>query len=132
MDRYGIVIEGGEGEGYSAYVPDLPGCVAAAKTLSGVRKLIAEAIVRHIEMMREERLEVPPPTSICETAATVRSTAKCFETAGCGSPRAATMVPTAKAPRPASSSTICRRLGSATTRARPAVLLSWLSPPGSR
>jgi predicted RNase H-like HicB family nuclease len=73
MGRYGIVIEGGDGEGYSAYVPDLPGCVAAARTLAGVRKLIAEAIGCHIAMMREEGLEVPPPTSICETAALVRN-----------------------------------------------------------
>jgi len=73
MDPYGIVIEGGDDEGYSAYVPDLPGCVAAAKTLGGVRKLIAEAIGHHVEMMREEGLEVPPPTSICETAAPVKS-----------------------------------------------------------
>jgi predicted RNase H-like HicB family nuclease len=59
MESYGIVIEGGDDEGYSAYVPNLPGCVAAAKTLGRVRKLIAEAIRYHVEMMHQEGLEVP-------------------------------------------------------------------------
>jgi hypothetical protein len=46
----------------------LPGCVAAAKSLAGVRRLIAEAIVGHVELMREEGLPVPKPATICETA----------------------------------------------------------------
>jgi predicted RNase H-like HicB family nuclease len=48
---YRIIIEAGRG-GYGAYVPDLPGCVAAAKTRAEVKKLIAEAIPFHLEGMR--------------------------------------------------------------------------------
>ncbi len=66
MSAYGVVIEKGKG-GYSAFVPDLPGCIAAAATLEEVRELIAEAITFHIEVMREEGLKVPKPTSICES-----------------------------------------------------------------
>jgi predicted RNase H-like HicB family nuclease len=66
MPSYGVVIETGKG-GYSAFVPDLPGCIAAADTLEEVRELITEAIASHIELMREEGLRVPKPTSICET-----------------------------------------------------------------
>jgi predicted RNase H-like HicB family nuclease len=52
---------------YTLFVPDLPGCVAAAENLEEVRQLIAEAIAFHIEGMREEGLAVPRPTSICES-----------------------------------------------------------------
>jgi predicted RNase H-like HicB family nuclease len=66
MSAYGVVIEKGKG-GYSAFVPDLPGCIAAAETLKEVRELIKEAIASHIEMMREEGLRVPKSRSICES-----------------------------------------------------------------
>jgi len=48
---------------YSAYVPDLPGCVAASETEEDVLKLIREAIDLHLESLREEGEPVPEPTS---------------------------------------------------------------------
>ena len=63
--RYAIIIEKGE-EGYGAYVPDLPGCVAVGETLEEVEKLIEEAIPFHIEGLIEEGLPVPESTSVCE------------------------------------------------------------------
>jgi predicted RNase H-like HicB family nuclease len=48
--------------GFSAYVPDLPGCVAAGKSLEEARDLIAEAIAMHIEGMRQDGEPVPEPS----------------------------------------------------------------------
>jgi predicted RNase H-like HicB family nuclease len=62
MVEYAVVIERGP-EGCGAYVPDLPGCVAAAKTELEVRALIREAIEFHIEGLRLNGDPVPPPTS---------------------------------------------------------------------
>ncbi len=50
MKRYAIVIEKAESN-YSAYVPDLPGCVATATTVAETRKLLRDAIALHIEGM---------------------------------------------------------------------------------
>lgn len=61
--KYAVVIEKGE-DNFSAYVPDLPGCVAAADTLEETEQLIREAIEMHIRGMREDGLEVPEPTSL--------------------------------------------------------------------
>ena len=61
--KYAVVIEKGENN-FSAYVPDLPGCVAAADTLGETEQLIREAIEIHIRGMREDVLEVPQPTSL--------------------------------------------------------------------
>ena len=63
--RYAIVIEKGLNS-YSAYVPDLPGCIAAAETLGEVKTLMQEAIRIHIGGMTEDGLEVPEPTSEVE------------------------------------------------------------------
>ena len=60
--RYLVVIEKGE-TSFGAYVPDLPGCVAAAESESEVRQLIREAIEIHIEGLREDGQAVPPPSS---------------------------------------------------------------------
>ena len=60
--KYMVVIEHGE-TGYGAYVPDLPGCVAAAETREEVTQLIQEAIVFHIEGLTEAGQQVPPPLS---------------------------------------------------------------------
>ena len=51
--KYAVVIEKGP-TSYGAYVPDLPGCVAVAKTVGEVKKLIAEAIALHIEELRRD------------------------------------------------------------------------------
>ena len=62
---YGVVIEKADGN-YSAYVPDLPGCVATGRTHEEVEREIREAIRFHIEGLRQDGLLVPEPTSICE------------------------------------------------------------------
>jgi predicted RNase H-like HicB family nuclease len=49
------------GGSYSALVPDLPGCIAAAGTVEEVRRLMAEAIGLHLEMMQESGEKIPRP-----------------------------------------------------------------------
>ncbi|MGH9957545.1 MAG: type II toxin-antitoxin system HicB family antitoxin [Pyrinomonadaceae bacterium] len=63
--RYAIVIEKAENN-YSAYVPDLPGCVATGATAEEAEAEIREAIEFHIEGMREDGLPVPEPASKVE------------------------------------------------------------------
>lgn len=63
--RYAIVIEQAEGN-YSAYVPDLPGCVATGSTVQEVEEQIREAIAFHLEGLREDGTPVPPPLSQVE------------------------------------------------------------------
>jgi predicted RNase H-like HicB family nuclease len=63
--RYAVVIEKADGN-YSAYVPDLPGCVATGKTVDAVEQEIRAAIQFHIEGLKAEGLEVPVPTSIAD------------------------------------------------------------------
>jgi len=60
--RYAVVIENAASN-YSAYVPDLPGCVAVGDTLAEIERLIREAIEFHIEGMREDGSPIPPPSS---------------------------------------------------------------------
>jgi predicted RNase H-like HicB family nuclease len=52
--------------GYSAHVPDLPGCVAAAESLDETRQLMKDAIEGHLECMREAGYPVPEPTTLAE------------------------------------------------------------------
>ena len=63
--QYLVVVEKSE-TGFGAYVPDLPGCVAAAETREEVVKLIQEAIEFHIEGLRESGESVPAPRSQSE------------------------------------------------------------------
>lgn len=63
--RYAIVIEKADGN-YSAYVPDLPGCVATADTVESVESEIRDAIRFHIDGLRADGLPVPAPTSIAD------------------------------------------------------------------
>lgn len=65
MMRYAVIIEKAIGN-YSAYVPDLPGCVATGRTVAEAEEEIRAAIRFHIEGMEEDGLPVPPPTSIAE------------------------------------------------------------------
>jgi predicted RNase H-like HicB family nuclease len=65
MTKYTVFIEP-TATGYSAYVPDLPGCVAAAATLEETRQLIKEAIEFHIQGMRIHGDVVPEPTQHVE------------------------------------------------------------------
>ena len=63
--RYVAIIEKGP-RSYGAYVPDLPGCVAAAKTLPGVRRLIRQAIRLHIDDMQRRGMRIPKPATASE------------------------------------------------------------------
>jgi predicted RNase H-like HicB family nuclease len=63
--RYAVVIEQAQGN-YSAYVPDLPGCVATAETVKDIESEIRAAIRFHIEGLREDGLPVPEPTSVAD------------------------------------------------------------------
>ncbi len=60
MSAYLVVIEG-EGDSYSGYAPDLPGCVAAGDTPAEVSELMREAIPLHVESLRAHGEPVPPP-----------------------------------------------------------------------
>jgi predicted RNase H-like HicB family nuclease len=62
--HYVVVIEK-TGTGYSAYVPDLPGCISVGETREEIEINIQEAIIFHLEGMNEDGLEIPTP----ETAA---------------------------------------------------------------
>lgn len=59
---YAVLIEKGP-TSFGATVPDLPGCVAVAETREEVERLIQEAIVEHIQGMREDGIPVPPPVT---------------------------------------------------------------------
>jgi predicted RNase H-like HicB family nuclease len=62
MSKYTVVIEDA-GPNFSAYVPDLPGCVSAGYTLEEVTANIQEAMALHIESLIEHGEEVPQPSS---------------------------------------------------------------------
>jgi len=63
--RYGIVIEKTTNN-YSAYVPDLPGCVATGDSVAEVEREIREAIRFHVEGLLEDGLPIPELSAVCE------------------------------------------------------------------
>lgn len=63
--RYAVVIERAAGN-YSAYVPDLPGCVATGATVEETEAQIREAIEFHLDGLREDGLPIPTPSSRVE------------------------------------------------------------------
>ncbi|HJT97527.1 MAG TPA: type II toxin-antitoxin system HicB family antitoxin [Rhodanobacteraceae bacterium] len=63
--RYMVVIEQGT-DSFGAYVPDLPGCIAAAQTRDEVLRLIREAIEFHLEGLKDEDASLPQPHSFSE------------------------------------------------------------------
>jgi predicted RNase H-like HicB family nuclease len=65
MYRFLIVIEKAKNN-YSAYSPDLPGCIATGKTLDEVRQNMYEAIKMHLEGLRKENLPIPDGGSTSE------------------------------------------------------------------
>lgn len=65
MKRYAVVIEKA-GRNYSAYVPDLPGCIATGRTVAEAERQISEAIGFHLAGMREDGIPIPEPTTIAE------------------------------------------------------------------
>jgi predicted RNase H-like HicB family nuclease len=65
MMRYAVVIERA-GQNYSAYVPDLPGCIATGASVAEVEEEIRGAIRFHIDGLREDGLPVPEPSAVAE------------------------------------------------------------------
>lgn len=63
--RYAMIIERGK-RNYSAYLPDLPGCIATGKTPEEVKHRMNEAVELHLRGMREDGLPIPEPTSLVE------------------------------------------------------------------
>ena len=70
MTGYAIIIEG-EGGSFSAYAPELPGCVSAGSSVAEVEALMREAIEFHLEMMRERGDDIPSPTTVATAIAEV-------------------------------------------------------------
>ena len=64
MIEYLVIIEpAGDGSGFGAYVPDLPGCIATGRTREEAKERIAFSIPRHIVALREHGDPVPPPAA---------------------------------------------------------------------
>lgn len=71
MNRYLFIVEPTV-TGYSAYSPDLPGCIATGATCAETRSAMHDAVEFHIEGLRQASLPVPEPTceaAYCEVAA---------------------------------------------------------------
>ncbi len=64
--KYVVLFEHSDATNWSAYVPDLPGCIATGKTKSETEQMIREAIEFHIEGMRLDGETVPAPTTEVE------------------------------------------------------------------
>ena len=60
--RYTVIIERAP-ENYAAYVPDLPGCVATGETREAVEQNIRDAILFHVETLREDGFPIPESTT---------------------------------------------------------------------
>ena len=61
--QYAMIIEKGENN-YSAYFPDLPGCIATGKTLEEVKIRMQEALELHLRGLREDGLPIPEPSLV--------------------------------------------------------------------
>ncbi len=68
MSEYLVIYEK-TGTGYSAYVPDLPGCITTGPTISDTRHNMEEAISGHLAVMREFGDPIPLPTAVAERLA---------------------------------------------------------------
>jgi predicted RNase H-like HicB family nuclease len=68
MHRFLIVIEKADGN-YSAYSPDLPGCVASGNSVEEVKKNMQEAIEMHVRGLKEDNLPIPESHSLAEYVA---------------------------------------------------------------
>jgi predicted RNase H-like HicB family nuclease len=62
--EYLVVIEKADDDTFSAYVPDLPGCVTSGATVEEVKSLIQEAIRLHIESLQDHREPIPQPNAL--------------------------------------------------------------------
>jgi predicted RNase H-like HicB family nuclease len=68
--RYLIVIEGAQGENFSAYAPDLPGCVATGAIRDDVECEMRDAIAFHLEGLRKSGEPIPEPSELTATSST--------------------------------------------------------------
>jgi predicted RNase H-like HicB family nuclease len=68
-DKFLVVIEQASDGSYSAYLPDVPGCVSCGDTIDEVKALIQEALEFHLDGMRRAGLPIPPPTSVSDYVA---------------------------------------------------------------
>ena len=65
MTKYAIVIEKAE-RNYSAYAPDVPGCIATGATVEETRRKLMEALTSHLELMREAGEAIPEPSTVTD------------------------------------------------------------------
>ena len=65
MSQYAVIYEPTR-TGYSAYAPDLPGCVATGRSLDQTRKRMHEAIDAHLQAMREDGDPIPEPSHVAD------------------------------------------------------------------
>jgi predicted RNase H-like HicB family nuclease len=61
--QYAMIVEKGE-RNFSAYLPDLPGCIATGQTLEEVRQRMHETVELHLRGMREDGLPIPEPSLV--------------------------------------------------------------------
>lgn len=61
--QYAMIVEKGE-KNYSAYFPDLPGCIATGQTLEELKQAMREALELHLRGMREDGLPIPEPSLV--------------------------------------------------------------------
>ena len=64
MRRYLVIFERAEDGGWGAYVPDLPGCFTLGDSREEAERLIREAVVAHLDLLRERGNAIPEPSSI--------------------------------------------------------------------
>lgn len=62
--KYAIIFEGDDQSGFSAYAPDLPGCIATGRNLDETRQRMRGAIEFHLRGMREDGDPIPEPSSV--------------------------------------------------------------------
>ena len=65
MNKYAIIIEKANGN-YSAYVPDVPGCIATGKSIAETRQKLIDALESHLELMRETGEPIPQSSTVTE------------------------------------------------------------------
>ncbi len=68
--RFAVVVEKGEGN-YSAYSPELPGCVATGTSVEETLRNMKEAIIFHLEGLKEDDQSIPDPTSVAVQLLTI-------------------------------------------------------------
>ena len=71
--KYAIVIEYVRASNYSAYAPDLPGCIATADTIDEIKQLMKEGIELHLKGMREDGDPIPEPTTLVDYVETAQA-----------------------------------------------------------